>query len=78
MSDQTYEAVEAALRAHVADETDGGYLAAWTIAAAAVSVADSTETHYVYANHDGAPHEWLGLQAMAHRRAMRWDAGEGE
>lgn len=77
MSDTTWDALEEALRTHVADETDGGYLAAWTLAAAAVSPADPNETHYVYANHDGAPHEWLGLQQMAHRRAMRWDAGDG-
>lgn len=78
MSDETYRVMEQAIRDHVADATDGGYLTAWTLASAAVSPTDSNETHYIYANHDGAPHEWLGLQAMAHRRAMRWDAGQGE
>lgn len=78
MSDETYEALEAAIRAHVAEETNGGYLTAWTLAAAAASVTDSGETHYSYANHDGAPHEWLGLQSMARRRAMRWQFEEGE
>lgn len=78
MSEVTYAALEDALRAHIADETDGGYLTAWTLAAAAVSPADPNETHYTYANHEGAPHEWLGLQAMAHRRAMRWEAGDGD
>lgn len=78
MSEDTWQGVEDAIRAHVLDESGGGYLTHWTLAAAAVSPDDARETHYVYANHDGAPHEWLGLQAMAHRRAMRWEAGEGE
>jgi hypothetical protein len=77
VSDSTYAALEEALRAHVADETDGGYLVHWTLAAAAARPDDSDSTEYVYANHDGPPHEWLGLQSMAHRRAMRWQAGDG-
>jgi len=78
VSDQTWQAVEDAIRAHVFDETDGGYLTHWTLAAAAVRPESSDVTSYTYANHDGAPHEWMGLQAMAHRRAMRWEASEGE
>lgn len=74
----TYEQVERALQAHASAQTDGGLLMHWTLAMAVVSADDPNETHYIYANHDGAPHEWLGLQAMAHRRAMRWEAGEGE
>lgn len=78
MSAETHRKLEEALREHVTDETDGGYLTSWTMAAAAASPNDAESTHYVYANHDGAPHEWLGLQAMAHRRAMRWQAEQGE
>jgi hypothetical protein len=78
VSQKTYEALEQALRAHVADETDGGVLSAWTLVAAAVRPEDAPATSYIHAHHDGAPHEWLGLQAMAYRRAMRWDAGEGD
>jgi len=77
VSQRTYEAVEAAIREHMADENDGAYLTAWTLAAAGADPADPETTHYVYANHNGAPHEWMGLQAMAARRAARWDAGEG-
>jgi hypothetical protein len=76
MSVDTYRAVEDAIRAHVADETEGGYLTAWTLACAAVSPSDANATSYVYANHDGAPHEWLGLQSMARRRAIRWQHDE--
>ena len=78
MSDTTYAALEDAIRAHVADETSGGYLTCWYLAAAAARPEDAQCTEYVYANHDGAPHEWLGLQWMAQRRAMRWEAGEGD
>lgn len=78
MSDETYRAVEEALQRHVADENDGALLTAWTLGAAAISVSRSDETHYVYMNHDGPPHEWLGVQWMMRRRAMRWEAGEGE
>lgn len=78
MSKETYAALEEALRAHVADESEGGYLTHWTLAAAAARPESPDSTSYIYANHDGAPHEWLGLQAMAHRRAMRWEAGDEE
>jgi hypothetical protein len=72
MSDETYAAMERAIRAHVNDVTEGGYLSGWTLAASAVSPTDANATNYIYANHDGAPHEWLGLQSMARRRAVRW------
>lgn len=72
MSAETYEALEDALRAHVADATDGGYLTAWTLTAHAVVPDDAGASRYVYANHDGAPHEWTGLLHMALRRATRW------
>ncbi len=78
MSDETYAAMEDAIRAHVADETDGGYLTAWHLAAHAAIPADADGSSYVYATHDGAPHEWWGLLNMAQRRAARWDEGERE
>lgn len=78
MSTATYAVLEDAVRAHVADETDGGYATAWHIVAAAVSPDSPDETHYQYVTHDGAPHEWIGLLWMAQRRAMRWEADEGD
>jgi hypothetical protein len=78
MSKATYEELEEAIRKHIADATEGGYLTAWTLTAAAARPEDADTTEYLYVNHDGAPHEWLGLQSMAHRRAMRWEAGLSE
>jgi hypothetical protein len=74
VSDETYRAVEDALRAHMADENDGAYLVHWHLVSAGVVPADADRTVYQYANHDGAPHEWVGLLWMAQRRAMRWEA----
>lgn len=76
MSKETYEALETALRAHVADEANGAYLTGWSLTAAGVSSTDPNATEYIYANHDGPPHEWLGLQQMARRRAIRWQHDE--
>lgn len=75
MSDETYAAVEEAIQAHLADENDGAYLTHWHLVAAGAVPTASNETVYQYANHDGAPHEWIGLLWMAHRRAMRWESG---
>ena len=77
MSQETYDALEVAVRAHVADENNGAYLTAWHLVSAGVSVRATDETHYSYVTHDGPPHEWIGLLWMAQRRAMRWEAGEG-
>jgi hypothetical protein len=71
MSDETYERMQEAVRQHVADATDGGYMSGFFLVAAAVKPETADATDYVYANHDGAPHEWLGLLGMAERRARR-------
>ncbi len=76
MSDGTYTALIDALRIHVADETDGGYLTAWHLVAHAAVPADPDASSYVYATHEGAPHEWTGLLHMALRRAYRWQDEE--
>lgn len=73
MSDATYDAMEEAIRAHVLDATEGGYMAGWVLTAAAVPPSEPDSSHYLYANHEGAPHEWLGLLRMAVRRAERLD-----
>ena len=77
MSAETYAALEQALREHVADETDGGYLVHWHVAAHAVSSDDPDSSRYHYAHHDGPPHEWWGLLQMADRRARRWQDETG-
>jgi len=66
-----YQALENAVRAYVAEMGDGAYLTGWTLTASAASAGDPNATEYVYATHQGPPHEWLGLLAMAERRAAR-------
>lgn len=70
MSKETYEAVEAALKAHMADEHDGAFLTQWVIAAHAIDSTEANASYYEYFNHDGPPHEWMGLVSMLERRAL--------
>lgn len=77
MSERTFELVEKALAEHVADENNGSLLTQWFIVACGVSTTDPMVSHYQYMNHDGAPHEWLGLLHMAIRRANGFN-GVGE
>lgn len=76
MSDTTRQALEEAVRAHVADESEGAYVTAWHMVAHGVVPTDVNASTYVYATSDGGPHEWLGLIDMAHRRGMRWQHEE--
>lgn len=70
MSKETYEAVQEALKAHMADEYHGAYLIHWVLAAHAVDSADPNASYYAYFNHEGPPHEWMGLVTMLERRAL--------
>lgn len=73
MSDATKEAVEEAIRAHVADEADGEprILTDWYVIAAAVGV-DADETHFLHINSNAAWHVLLGLVHRAWRRMSSW------
>jgi hypothetical protein len=77
MSNQTYEALEAALRAHVADVGSGAMLTDWRIVAASVSAEhEMGVTGYtnVVSEHS-APHARLGLALVGYRDEKRdWDA----
>lgn len=68
MSDETFDAVEEALRAHMADEHDGALLNHWMIVAHGISATTANYSHYQYMNHAGPPHEWLGLLSMVNER----------
>lgn len=72
MSQQTRDALEAAVREHVAEETGGGYTTAFHVVAHATPPTDPDGSHYVYATSDDPPHVWIGLLAMADRRGKRW------
>lgn len=76
MSEVTRQALEDAVRAHVADEADGAYATAWHMVAHGAVPTDPDASSYIYATSLGAPHEWLGLLDMAHRRGMRWQSEE--
>lgn len=48
MSDETWQAVEDAISAHVADEHDGAISTHWVVAVAAASREEPDATHYCY------------------------------
>lgn len=69
MSDATYDALEDAIRAHVADEAEDGHvlLTDWYLLTAAVS-GDPGDTEYLHACSDSPMHTALGLITLALRR----------
>ena len=69
MSKETADAVEEALRVHMADEYKGALLTQYVIAAHAIDAEDANGSYYAYLNHAGPPHEWMGLMDMLQRRA---------
>lgn len=48
MSKETYDALDAAIRAHTADETDGDYAVDWVVCIAAVHSGSTGGTNYGY------------------------------
>lgn len=71
MSDTTWQAVEDAVAAHLADESDGALLTSWVLAATGVSAADEDRTsRYLHANSDGPWHPLLGLM---HMQRVTWE-----
>lgn len=73
MSQQTWQAIEDAVRAHVADESDGGFLTAWVMAAANADPANPRSFGYTYANSETPRHEIVGLLDMAHTKIATED-----
>lgn len=72
MSEQTWQAVEDAIRAHMAEENDGAYLTGWVSVCVAVSAKNPDMAHYQYMNHKGPSHEWMGLLEMGHQRSQTY------
>ncbi len=68
MSEETWAAVEEALRAHVADEEPGVYLTDWLAVSASAIADDSDSTNYQHVRSDSAPHVLLGLAEIAQLR----------
>ena len=72
MSEATKEAIEDAIRAHVADE--GGealVITDWYVITAAIGV-DDEETHYFHVQSGGPWHTITGLVQLAWRRMSSW------
>jgi len=59
--DETAEALEQALRAHVAASADGAYLTDWIIFAAAAMPDDADSTTYITETSDAPLHHRIGL-----------------
>lgn len=72
MSDQTKDAVEDAIRAHVMDESHGSYLTAWQVQVAAALPDDAGSTEYQYFGSEDPLHVSYGLLAMGQRYLDRW------
>lgn len=65
MSEETRQALENALRAHVHDETGGGFLTDWHVVAASVPPVDNRMTSYSYLASESSRHSLLGLLELA-------------
>ncbi|SNR33049.1 hypothetical protein [Blastococcus mobilis] len=61
MSQETTDALEAAVRAHVADEGEGAYLTDWVLIAAGAMPEDPHSTTYITESSDGPIHHRTGL-----------------
>lgn len=66
MSAESRARMEDAIRAHVADESDGGLCTAWVLAAVNVEPADPGVVGYTFWNSATPRHEIVGLLSMAH------------
>jgi hypothetical protein len=74
MSDETYAALEDALRAHVADETDENCVATdWYIVTAAQELTEQS-TRYLHIGSSSPWHTLFGLISAAKRQLLRDDA----
>lgn len=73
MSAETFAALEDAIRAHVADEAQGGHtlLTDWYLLTAAVSGSVMDSTDYLHICSDMPVHSSLGLVTIAFRRLNR-------
>lgn len=68
MSDETYEAVQEALRAHVAEsQPEWPLLTDWYVVCASVG-QDMNSTGYLHVTSDGPPHHAHGLLVRGIRR----------
>lgn len=72
MSKETFDAMAAAIEAHVADESDGGFVSEFIVVAHSAHPERAMESQYHYsASADTPPHRLWGLVNMADRRARR-------
>lgn len=78
MSDETSEALEAALRAHVLDEAEGAYLTDWIIYACSEDLNDPGVSHYVTECSEMTSHRLFGLVTQLGYKIRRDYSAEGD
>lgn len=73
MSAETWTAVEDAISAHIADESDTGprLLTDWYLISASVG-GDGETTYYQHATSESSQHVLAGLSLVAYRRMLRY------
>lgn len=76
--DESREALETAIRAHVAVAMEGAYLTDWVIIAAAAMADDPDATTYVSEASDGPMHHKLGLVRYLAKRTEDYALGDDE
>lgn len=74
MSDATFEAVEEAIRAHMAEEHDGALMTQWVVIAYGVDAKHNDYSFYKYMSHQGPRHEVVGLLQLFLERIRRKNA----
>lgn len=73
MSDTTYEALQQAIRDHVADESDAPVLVMdWLVCAAGTSYDSGDATKYTHAWSDSPAHTLRGLTELCRDEARGW------
>lgn len=77
MSDETAQAIEDAISAHVADEI-GGLLSGWVLSISVASADDAQATSYEHMSSQQPVHTTLGLLDMATREFRHLSSGEGQ
>lgn len=78
MSNATFDAVEEAIRAHMADEHEGALMTQWVVVSFGIDAERSGYSYYKYMSHQGPRHEVVGLlqlfmERIRHRNAQHED-----
>lgn len=66
MSQETEDALEAALKAHYSQETNGGLLTDWSLVMYGVGMVTDRPAEYIFGNSHTPVHALMGLAEMNH------------